>query len=464
MMKELHIADIKVVSEFANVPDEQLQWLIDKGEAIEMNEGDMLFNAGDAVNKTFIVLDGKMRICTTQSGQLREIASIDKGGVTGYLPFSRAITAFAYCECVTASWIFVCSADSIKQGITQHYELTETLVHMMTTRVRETTATQQQNEKMFALGKLSAGLAHELNNPAAAISRAASLLQNQVGQLPHLFKTVSGLHVDQDKIEKIQQLVRDKISSTKPVLGMLQKAEQEDELTYWLQDHNIENLDTEGLTDLNFTVADLEMIKACLSPGELGVVLEWIANFLVTNKMSDDIRISSERISELVGAVKNFTFMDKASDKQMIDIHTGIRNTLTMLNYKLKKANVTVLENYDDTIPKVKAFPGELNQVWTNLIDNAIDAMEINKKGNLEIRTTHDSRFVKVYVKDDGPGIANDIQQKIFDPFFTTKEMGKGTGLGLDVVNRIIRQHNGSVKVNSQPGDTEFEVCFPMND
>jgi signal transduction histidine kinase len=463
-MKELSIADIKVVPEFAKVPDEQLQWLIDKGEAIEMEEGDMLFNEGDPVTKTFIVLDGKIRICTTQSGQLREIASIEKGGVTGYLPFSRAIKAFAYCECVKPSWIFVCSADSIRQGISQYYELTEALVHMMSTRVRETTATLQQNEKMFALGKLSAGLAHELNNPAAAISRAASLLQSQVRQLPHLFKTVSGLHVDQDKIEKIQQLVRDKINSTRPVLNMLQKAEQEDKLTSWLEDHNIDNIDTEGLTDLNFTVNDLEIIKDCLTKDELVVVLEWIGNFLVTNKMADDIRISSERISELVGAVKNFTFMDKASDKQMIDIHTGIRNTLTILNYKLKNANITVVENYDETIPKIKAFPGDLNQVWTNLIDNAIDAMEVNKKGALEISTTRDGRFVKVVLKDDGPGIAKDIQQKIFDPFFTTKEMGKGTGLGLDVVNRIIRQHNGSVKVNSQPGATGFEVCLPMNE
>ena len=462
-MKELRIADIKVVPEFAKVPDEQLQWLIDKGEAIEMDEGDILFNEGDPVTKTFIVLDGKIRICTTQSGQLREIASIEKGGVTGYLPFSRAVKAFAYCECVKPSWIFICSADSIKQGITQHYELTEALVHMMSTRVRETTATLQQNEKMFALGKLSAGLAHELNNPAAAISRAASLLQSQVRQLPHLFKTVSGLHVDQDKIEKIQQLVRDKINSTRPVLSMLQKAEHEDELNSWLEDNNIENIDTEGLTELNFTINDLEIIKDCLTKDELVVVLEWIGNFLVTNKMADDIRISSERISELVGAVKNFTFMDKASDKQMIDIHTGIRNTLTILNYKLKNANVTVVENYDETISKVKAFPGDLNQVWTNLIDNAIDAMEVNKKGMLEISTTRDGQFVKVVLKDDGPGIAKDILQKIFDPFFTTKEMGKGSGLGLDVVNRIIRQHNGSIKVNSQPGDTEFEVCLPVN-
>jgi signal transduction histidine kinase len=163
-----------------------------------------------------------------------------------------------------------------------------------------------------------------------------------------------------------------------------------------------------------------------------------------------------------VGAVKNFTYMDKNSDRQPVDIHAGIRNTLTMLNHKLRKLNINVTENFDDSIPEVKALPGELNQVWTNIIDNAIDAMEVNAKGNLDIRTLHDGNFVKVFIKDDGPGIPPDIQQRIFDPFFTTKEMGKGSGLGLDVVSRIMIQHNGAIKVDSKPGATEFEVCLPI--
>lgn len=154
--------------------------------------------------------------------------------------------------------------------------------------------------------------------------------------------------------------------------------------------------------------------------------------------------------------------MDKDADRQMVNIHSGIRNTLAMLNYKLRKGNINVTENFDETMPFIKAFPGELNQVWTNIIDNAIDAMEINNKGNLTITSKHEGKFVKVYFKDDGPGIAEDVQEKIFMPFFTTKEMGKGSGLGLDVVNRIMQQHNGTVKVKSVPGATEFEVCLPV--
>ena len=156
--------------------------------------------------------------------------------------------------------------------------------------------------------------------------------------------------------------------------------------------------------------------------------------------------------------------MDKASDKQMIDIHTGIRNTLMILNYKLKKANITVAEKYDETIPKIKAFPGELNQVWTNLIDNAIDAMEVNNKGRLEISTTRDGRFVKIVLKDDGPGIAKDIQQKIFDPFFTTKGEGKGVGLGLAVVYGIVESHGGDIEVDTKVGEgTTFCVDLPIS-
>ena len=347
-------------------------------------------------------------------------------------------------------------------GIGKHYELIEAMVHMMLSRVREFTSIQQQNEKMFALGKLSAGLAHELNNPAAAISRAAALLQSQVSQLPHLFKEIAGLRIAPEKVEKISELIVRKINTEPATLTMMQKAELEDELTDWLYDNNLKDTDPEGLVERGFTRDELDVFKDCSSSEELPVLLEWVSNYLVTNKMAEDIRTSSERISDLVGAVKNFTFMDKNADRQLVDVHAGIRNTITMLKFKLKKGNINVIEHYDESVPKIRAFPGELNQVWTNIIDNAIDAMEINGKGTLEITSSHDARFVKISIKDDGTGIPENIKQNIFTPFFTTKEMGKGSGLGLDVVSRIMSQHNGEVKVKSEPGATEFEICFPV--
>ncbi len=461
-MKALTIEDIKVVREFAAVPDVQLQWLMHQGETIILEQGELLFNAGEPVNTLYLLLDGKMRICAFQSGAQKELRIIDAGQATGYLPYSRATITPAFCEALKKSWVFKCTADKLKAGIADNYELFEAMVHMMVNRVREFTSIQQQNEKMFALGKLSAGLAHELNNPAAAISRAAALLQTQVKQMPGLFRTVAGLSISHDKIEKIHNIIDHKINTEPAALSMMEKAAREDELSDWLYENNFKDTDTEGLVERGFTIDDLAVFKSCTSSEELPVLLAWISNYLVTNKMADDIRASSERISDLVGAVKNFTFMDKDANRQMVDIHGGIRNTLIMLNHKIKKANINVIENFDDTMPKIKALPGELNQVWTNLIDNAIDAMEINNKGNLIITSKHDDRFVKVYIKDDGPGIPKDIQQNIFAPFFTTKEMGKGSGLGLDVVSRIMLQHNGQVKVKSEPGATEFEICIPI--
>lgn len=461
-MKEPTVADLKVVKEFQRVPDEQLQWLISQGETVDIEQGEFLFNVGEPVVTSYIVLDGKMRICAVQSGKQKELRILDPGQVTGYLPYSRATVTPAFCEAIRKSWVFKCTKENLNTGFGKHYELIEAMVHMMVSRVREFTSIQQQNEKMFALGKLSAGLAHELNNPAAAISRAAALLQEQVSQLPHLFKAIAGLRIEPEKVEKISELIVRKINTEPARLTMLQKAELEDELTDWLYDHDLKGTDPEGLVERGFTTGELDVFKSCSSPEELPVLLEWVSNYLVTNKMGEDIRASSERISTLVGAVKNFTFMDKNTDRQLIDIHAGIRNTLTMLNYKLKKGSINVIERYDDSVPEIRAFPGELNQVWTNIIDNAIDAMEVNGKGNLEITSAHDARFVKVTIKDDGTGIPEDIKQNIFAPFFTTKEMGKGSGLGLDVVSRIMLQHNGEVKVNSKPGATEFEICLPV--
>lgn len=461
-MKTPTIEDLKVVPEFHAVPDEQLQWLINQGEAVEVEQGELLFNVGEPVITSYLILDGKMRICAIQAGKQRELRILDPGQATGYLPYSRATVTPAFCEALKKSWVFKVSAAKLKEGIGHHYELFEAMVHMMVSRVREFTSIQQQNEKMFALGKLSAGLAHELNNPAAAISRAAALLQKQVSELPHLFKAIAGLNIAAEKVEKISQLIIHKINTPPSTLNMMQKATLEDDLTDWLDDNDLKNMDAEGLVERGFTTNELDVFKSCSSPKELPILLEWVSNYLVTNKMADDIRTSSERISALVGAVKNFTFMDRDADRQMVDIHNGIRNTLTMMNYKLRKANINIIEHYDDSVPKIKAFPGELNQVWTNIIDNAIDAMEVNSKGNLEITSKHDARFVKVYIKDDGPGIPKEIQENIFTPFFTTKEIGKGSGLGLDVVSRIMIQHNGSVKVKSEPGATEFEVCLPI--
>ena len=251
----------------------------------------------------------------------------------------------------------------------------------------------------------------------------------------------------------------------RPHLTLKEKTKLEEEITDWLEEHDVQNCYdmAESFVDFGFAIDSLEEIGKHIPSAYFSPVLNWISNLLVTEKMVEDIQESARRIADLVNSVKTFTHMDRGTGKQYADIHIGIRNTLTMLGYKIRKGNITLVEDFDGTLPPVKAMISELNQVWTNLIDNALDAMEVNGKGTLTIKTEKDREFVQVFIIDDGLGIPGDIKSKIFDPFFTTKEMGKGTGLGLEVVQRIVHQHNGSIKVRSVPGKTEFIVCFPID-
>ncbi len=356
--------------------------------------------------------------------------------------------------------------EKFREMIASHYELTAALVHVMTNRVRNFTSLQQQNEKMMALGKLSAGLAHELNNPAAAIMRGSESLVKHLQMEPELFKDVINVRMEGKDVDFIKDKLFEILGrKEKPKLTLVQRTEMEDELRDWLDNYKIENSDEIAINflDYSFTCDDMESFYAHVPEEYLSPILNWINTNLVTERMVQDIQEASQRIFRLIQSVKNFTHMDQGKGKELTDIHTGIANTLTMMEYKLKKNNITFVEEYDTSLPKVMALVGELNQVWTNLIDNAVDAMEENGKGQLTIRTERDHSFAKVSIIDNGPGIPESILSSIFDPFFTTKGIGKGTGLGLDVVCRIVQnQHHGMVKVNSVPGRTEFVVCLPI--
>ncbi|MBO9730699.1 MAG: GHKL domain-containing protein [Chitinophaga sp.] len=334
----------------------------------------------------------------------------------------------------------------------------------MTSRVRDNTSFQQQNEKMMALGKLSAGLAHELNNPVAAITRGAAGLCDNITHLPEIFREMAAICLSEEEAGVlVEQLLQMRESRPEKALGMLELSDKTTALEDWLDSKNIPQPEiAEVLAEYNLDVATLEKFSEQFPERQLPVIFNWLQSSLVAYRMIHDLQLSAKRIADLVTSVKSYTYMDQEPDRQFIDIHTGLRNTLAMLNFRIRKGNIDLVENYDTTLPKIKALPGELNQVWTNLVDNAIDAMEANKKGSLEIATTQDRQYVHVTITDNGPGIPADIQTRIFEPFFTTKEMGKGTGLGLDVVMQIVKRHHGMVKSTSVPGKTTFTVSFPI--
>ena len=316
----------------------------------------------------------------------------------------------------------------------------------------------------MALGKLSAGLAHELNNPAAAIVRSAESLEKHLGTVPDKLKKVISMEIVDDQIDFVNNLVFGKLrQGINKTESMIARADREDELTDWLEDNGYGDcyMLAETLADYRFDVADLDGLKEKMGEKEFPSMLTWVDNVLTTEKMVGEIKDASKRISTLVNSVKEYSHMDRSGDYEPTDIHIGLRTTLSILNHKVKKNQVTVEENWQTDMPKMAASPGELNQVWTNIIDNALDAME-EAGGTLTITTKTVGDNVRVNISDTGKGIPKDIQDRIFEPFFTTKDIGKGTGLGLETVQQIVENHNGTIKLQSQPGNTTFEICLPL--
>jgi signal transduction histidine kinase len=334
-------------------------------------------------------------------------------------------------------------------------------VGVMADRIRETTRSSLQQEKMAALGKLSAGLAHELNNPSSAVRNAAVNLQQTVSAL-----RAASLHLDKRALPAEERVFLARLECDwvkehpSAALDSLERSDREEEMGEWLEARGIENARqlAPGLVDAG---CDLEMLGRLAGrfddPTLSDVVTRLAASFTI-NRLVEQIVSGTSRIGELVRAIKQYSYMDQ-SPEQEIDIHEGLENTLIMFHYRLKYG-INVVRQYDRAIPRICAHGGELNQIWTNLIDNAIDAM--NGKGELIVRTAAEFGRVLVEIQDNGPGIPPEIRDRIFEPFFTTKQVGEGMGLGLETVYRIVQQHRGEIRVQSQPGKTLFQVRLPF--
>ena len=450
----------------ANVPEEQLQYLIDNSKPYELKEDEFLFQKGQPSDHMNLILSGRIRIYSQQKNQSREIAILEKGDITGLLPYSRLTHAQGSGQALETSVILAFHRENMPAMIRNNYELTEALVHFMSSRIREFTTFQLQNEKMIALGKLSAGLAHELNNPASAIVRSSKELKSHLGHLPQNFKKVISIRMTPEQVDEVNEMLTKRLSQPPgKKLSLMERQDLEDDLADCMGEKGVDNAYevAENLIEFGFQCSELEAIYERTSADHFAPVIKWVNDNLTTERMVREIEDASTRIANLVSSVKNFTHMDRTPDKIKADIHEGIENTLVMLNHKLRKNGIRVERKFQDDLPQPKVLVSELNQVWTNLIDNAIDVMEHTENPVLSLETRQDREFVRVVVRDNGPGIPDDIKNNIFDPFFTTKEIGKGTGLGLEVVKNIVNKHNGTIKVESVPGNTEFEVCLPLN-
>ena len=446
---------------FADLPEDQIAWLLSQSQEMQLKPGDIYARQGEPADAMFVILEGQFQWRGELAGEAIVIAS-KPGDVTGALPFSRAKQFTVTGSAVTDGRILRFPASLFPDLIHKTPELTKRLVGVMSDRIREATRFEQQRDRLAALGKLSAGLAHELNNPASAAKRATSQLRDTLMRIKEASHELGRRELTAAQKAEIERLEASFTQSDEPPPDALTISDLEDQIDSLLRSRGQNDLWqlAAELAQRGIRAAALETLFETLDAGTARAALVRIAASVEIANLLKEIESSTSRISDLVGAIKEYTFMDQAP-LQNVDIVKSLETTLIIMNHKLKRG-VVVQRNYQPVPLLVNSFGSELNQVWTNLIDNAIDAM--GGKGELRVRTYRDDTCVVVEIGDNGPGISPEIKSHIFEPFFTTKGVGQGTGLGLDTVQRIVKKHRGNIQVTSKPGDTRFQVWLPLAD
>jgi signal transduction histidine kinase len=444
---------------FADLPDDQIAWFISQSQEMTFKAGEVYSRQGDPADFMYVILEGQLQGRGELAGDIISF-TLEPGDVTGVLPFSRMKQFTVSQRAETDGRALRFPASLFPDLVQKMPELTKRLVGLMSDRIREVTRLEQQRDRLASLGKLSAGLAHELNNPASAAKRAAS-------QLRHILKKIrdASLELGRQDLSSAQKLEIEKLEASFTQQDVvppdaLTISDLEEQIDSLLRSHGQNDLWllAAGLARRNIKPEVVESLFANLEGDTARAALVRIAASVEVASLLHEIESSTSRISDLVGAIKEYTYMDQ-SPVQNIDVVKSLETTLTILNHKLKKG-VVVQRDYQRVPLLVNSFGSELNQVWTNIIDNAIDAM--HGKGELRIRTCRDDGCVVVDIGDNGPGIPSEVEPHIFEPFFTTKGVGEGTGLGLDTVQRIVKKHRGNIQVSSKPGDTRFKVWLPL--
>jgi signal transduction histidine kinase len=444
---------------FAGLPDDQISWFLGQSQELVLKPDDTYSHQGDAADAMYVILEGQLQARGELASEVVTIF-LKAGDVTGVLPYSRMKQFPLTGRAVTASRILRFPAAHFPELIQRMPELTSRLVALMSDRIRETTRIEQQRDRLAGLGKLSAGLAHELNNPASAAKRATSQLREMLKQIKDASHALGARDLTSAQKAEIEKLETSFIQKDSPPPDALTISTLEDELDALFRSHGQNDLWqlAANLARKGAKPEVLESLFSTLDPDTARAALCRISASLEVAALLNEIENSASRISDLVRAIKEYTFMDQAP-VQNVDIVRSLETTLTILNHKLKRG-VEVERDYQPIPLLVDSFGSELNQVWTNIIDNAIDAM--HGQGKLRVRVYRDGDCVVVEIGDNGPGIPADIEPHIFEPFFTTKGVGEGTGLGLDTVQRIVKKHRGSIEVTSKPGDTRFQIFLPM--
>jgi signal transduction histidine kinase len=458
--------ELRTLFLFERLTDEQLQWLSDNSRIEDVDAG-QVFAEGEPAECFYVMLEGEVALLRRVGPDNVEITRTGQRGV--YAGATQAYvdeatqTYTTSMRAVVPSTFLVLPADTFATMMREWFPMAVHLLEGLFLGMRNSQAVVGQRERLVALGSLTAGLTHELNNPAAAAVRATAALRERVAGMRHKLALLADGHLPSENMRELvdlQEEAADRTAKASGELSPMETSDREDALAEWFDAHDVQGgydlapVLVAGGLDLAWT----EEVSERVPPGLLEGAMRWLAYTVETENLMREIEDSVHRISGLVGAARQYSQMDRAPF-QLIDIHDGLKSTLVMLSGKLN--GLQVVKEFDRTLPLVPAYPGELNQVWTNLIDNAVAAMA--GEGTLTLRTRLDDNGVSVDIVDTGPGIEPEVLGRVFEPFFTTKPVGEGTGLGLDISWRIVvNRHRGDLRVTSQPGETVFTVRLPL--
>ena len=454
------VTALRKVQPLHGLSDEDYSWLAERGTERFFDSGVTLFHEGDPADTMIILLKGEIQVRRERGVGALYIGRA--GQITGLLPFSRMKTYGGHGYTVTPSWGLEYHRDLFAEMLKVIPTLADRVVSVLLDRVREVTRIEQQSEKLLALGKLAGNLAHELNNPASAAQRSADGMLKELKYFIHNSLRLGHLCLTEAQTSDVQVWYEGMLSAlpANDAQDASAIASREDLIQSWLVSRQIgqEWLIAPELAELGVTPADLDQLPPSITPAMTETVLLQICSGLRAEGMAEAMLDSTARIFTLIRAIKDYSFMDQAPIQEL-DVPQGIESTLVMLHSRTEHAQV--LREYEPGLPLISAYGSELNQVWTALIENALEATDF--KGKIVIKVRVSGQMMLIEVWDDGPGIPEDLKARIFEPFFTTKAPGMGLGLGLDAASRIVRSHRGFLSVESKPGATCFQVRLPID-
>jgi signal transduction histidine kinase len=443
-------------------PREELLWIADHGILRQREAGEIVSHQTEAVEGMYVVLSGRLSITVNRGAGQEKVMEWKAGDVAGLLPYSRLRNPPGDTiveEPLEALEIMRGDLPALSKNC---HEVTSILVHVMMDRARQFTSADLRNEKLKSLGKLAAGLAHELNNPASAALRDAKSMLGTLLAAEEAARSLGSAELSKAQLDVVEQVHTFCLNAgIDQVLSGLALADREEELSEWLASHKVDAGLAEDLARTPITREALDQLAVILQASHLELVLRWVGAGCAAKSLALDIERATSRIHALVSAVKGFTHMDRDLSEGPVDIPGGLRDTVALLAGKARSRTVNISLDVAPSLPAIQGLSAEINQVWMNLIDNAIDAAPAN--GRVAVSASIDHNCVVVKVTDNGKGVPAEIRGRIFDPFFTTKSVGEGTGLGLDIVRRVVEWHKGKIDLISEPGRTEFRVSLPFD-